>query len=510
LTLDIQDFGVYCGALVPRILQFALLATLICPMIHSQDSPGAPTKIERTLADLDNELRRIEALIKDLAPLMKSSDAASSVERAEAALNLLTAQEAYQRGRMAEENRQYEAAIDAFVTAIQMDPANDSALLHRGHAYLEVGKLDLALSDLNRSLAVQPNSSRAYELRAGVHRALKEYDQALTDLQAAARLDPNNGAYVLLQAAIAEEHGDVQTAIRLYSQALANNPFSMDIRLKRAAAFSKGKSLEEALKDCTGAIELQPSNAAGYLCRAEMNLRQSRLQPAIGDLDQAMRLNPLAVEAGPVISALWREIQLREVTQQASTLSDPSAKQRLAETPRGASDPVPAASLAPERPAAVVTAAPVVAAAPVRPVSQQTAPEAAPPAADTTQPQGTEAASYIKKGRSQIAENRYREAITELGKAIELDPNCAEAYNSRGYAYLREHEYGRAIADFTSAIRLNVKYANAYLNRGVARKLAGDPQGAKGDLQMARTLTAEAQASPKAAKAEQAETSVVN
>ena len=94
-----------------------------------------------------------------------------------------------------------------------------------------------------------------------------------------------------------------------------------------------------------------------------------------------------------------------------------------------------------------------------------------------------------------------------MGKAIELDPNCAEAYNSRGYAYLREHEYGRAIADFTSAIRFNVKYANAYLNRGVARKLAGDAQGAKADFQMAHTLTAEAQASAKAA---QAGTSVIN
>jgi tetratricopeptide (TPR) repeat protein len=473
-------------------------------VVHSQDAAAGPTKIERTLADLDNELRRIEVLIKDLAPLMKSGDAASSVQKAEAALNLLTAQEAYQRGRMAEENRQYEAAIDAFVTAIQMDPANDSALLHRGHAYLEVGKLDLALADLNRSLAVQPNSSRAYELRAGVHRALKEYDQALTDLQAATRLDPNNGAYVLAQAAIAEERGDIQTAIGLYSQALARNPSSMEIRLKRAAAFSKGKWFEESLKDCTGAIELQPSNAAGYLCRAETNLRQSRLQPAIGDLDQAMRLNPLALEAGPVISALWREMQLREVAQQASALPDQMAQPRLAAIPPATADRVTTTSVAPERPAAVV------AAAPVRPVSPQPAPENAPPAAEGGQSQETEAASYIKKGRGQIAENRYREAITELGKAIELDPNCAEAYNSRGYAYLREHEYSRAIADFTSAIRLNAKYANAYLNRGVARKLAGDAQGAKGDLQMAHTLTAEAQASPKAAKAEQASTSVTN
>ena len=84
-------------------------------------------------------------------------------------------------------------------------------------------------------------------------------------------------------------------------------------------------------------------------------------------------------------------------------------------------------------------------------------------------------------------------------RLLHARPNPRQA---RGYAYLREHEYTQAIADFTSAIRLNLKYANAYLNRSVARKLAGDAEGAKGDLKMAHVLTAEAQASPKPVKAE--------
>ena len=106
---------------------------------------------------------------------------------------------------------------------------------------------------------------------------------------------------------------------------------------------------------------------------------------------------------------------------------------------------------------------------------------------------------YTRTGRSRIAQNRYEEAVADLGKAIELDPSCAEAYNSRGYAYLRQHDYTQAIADFTSAIGLNLRYANAYLNRGVARKLAGDAEGAKGDLQLASVLAAQPLVSPKPA-----------
>ena len=544
----IRDLGVYCGCAVFRILQITFLAALISPILSSQDS-GGPTRVEKAIAELEDELRRIDALLKQLSPLLKSGDPASSVQRAEAALNVLTSQEAYQRGRIAEENRQYEAAIDAFGTAIQSDPANDSALVHRAHAFLELGKLDFALGDLNRSLAVQPNSSRAYELRASVYRARKAYDQAIADLKAAARLDPNNDAYVLSQAAIAEERGDIQAAIELYSQALLKNQSSLEIRLKRAAAFAKGNQFEESLKDCSGAIGLEPSNAAGYICRAEVNLRQRHVQPAIGDLDQAMRLNPLALEAGPVISALWREIQLREVAQQASAFADKVPQPPLAQltavtsqvpqpplaqltAPTGqvpqppvnqitavtAQPPQPPVSQitavtgqVPQPPVAHITAAttdrvPSASGAPERPApvpATPPLPPAPPPAGfQAGQPPAAQALYYANRGRSRLEQNHYQEAIADLAKAIELDPACAEAYNARGYAYLREHQYTQAITDFTSAIRLNLKYANAYLNRSVARKLAGDAEGAKGDLKMARVLTAEAQASPKPVKAE--------
>jgi tetratricopeptide (TPR) repeat protein len=492
---------------VLRILQITFLAALISPIVSSQDSAGGPTKIQKALVDLDDELRRIDALLKQLSPMLKSGDPASSVQKAEAALNLLTSQEAYQRGRIAEENRQYEAAVDAFSTAIQSDQANDSALLHRAHAFLELGKLDFALGDLNRSLAVQPNNSHAYELRARVHRARKAYGQAIADLEAAARLDPNNAALVLAQAAIAEDRGDIQTAIELYSHALSRSPSSVEIRLKRAAAFTKGNRFEDSLKDCTGAIELEPSSAAGYLCRAEVNLRQRRVQPAIADVDQAMRLNPLALEAGPVISALWREIQLREVAQQASAVTGQAPQPPLTQITAVTTERVPAASIAPERPApgpGTAPPPPVPATTPPPPVPATTPPPLAPRPAgsDAVQPPAGQAVYYANRGRDRIAQNHYQEAIAELGKAIELDPSCAEAYNARGYAYLREHNYTEAIADFTSAIRLNLKYANAYLNRGVARKLAGDAQGAKSDFQRARVLTPEAAISLKPVKAE--------
>jgi tetratricopeptide (TPR) repeat protein len=60
------------------------------------------------------------------------------------------------------------------------------------------------------------------------------------------------------------------------------------------------------------------------------------------------------------------------------------------------------------------------------------------------------------------------EAISEYTKAIEIDPDFAEAYYARGFAYAHgQGEYGKAILDFTKAIVL-APTPEAYIGRGAA------------------------------------------
>lgn len=73
-------------------------------------------------------------------------------------------------------------------------------------------------------------------------------------------------------------------------------------------------------------------------------------------------------------------------------------------------------------------------------------------------------------GKSHIKTHRYNDAINELTKAVELDPQSAEAYRQRGIAYRRSRRTGSAIADYTRAIELQPEWAEAYRNRGRAFK----------------------------------------
>ena len=63
---------------------------------------------------------------------------------------------------------------------------------------------------------------------------------------------------------------------------------------------------------------------------------------------------------------------------------------------------------------------------------------------------------------------RYDRAIAHFTKAIELNPDFANAFHSRAYAYYSIDDYPRAIADYTQAIQLNPDFANAFHSRANA------------------------------------------
>jgi tetratricopeptide (TPR) repeat protein len=81
----------------------------------------------------------------------------------------------------------------------------------------------------------------------------------------------------------------------------------------------------------------------------------------------------------------------------------------------------------------------------------------------------------------------YDDAIVDLSKAIELNPEFSEAFTNRGLAKYNLKNYEEAIKDLDSSIELNPNSAIAYLNRGYA-KLDGKKEGACDDFYKALDL----------------------
>ncbi len=95
---------------------------------------------------------------------------------------------------------------------------------------------------------------------------------------------------------------------------------------------------------------------------------------------------------------------------------------------------------------------------------------------------------YTDQGTNLIKKEQYDQAIVNLDRAIQMDPNYALAYNYRGMAYFRSKNFEKALADFNKAIQLNPNLAVAYNNRAYAYFQKKDYSKAEEDVRKAQDL----------------------
>ena len=76
------------------------------------------------------------------------------------------------------------------------------------------------------------------------------------------------------------------------------------------------------------------------------------------------------------------------------------------------------------------------------------------------------AADYLARGDYDFDLGNYDQALAAYSRAIELQPDFAEAYNNRAYTYMKLEKYELALPDLDQAIRLRPNYVNALINRG--------------------------------------------
>jgi len=100
-----------------------------------------------------------------------------------------------------------------------------------------------------------------------------------------------------------------------------------------------------------------------------------------------------------------------------------------------------------------------------------------------------DAETHIKWGKAKFLQRNYAGAIADFDRAIELNPDDADAYNYRGGVKFIQGDYHGAIADFDKAIKLDPDNTKAYTFRGGAKGDLGDHDGSIADFDRAIELT---------------------
>src|SRR5688572_24367987 len=99
--------------------------------------------------------------------------------------------------------------------------------------------------------------------------------------------------------------------------------------------------------------------------------------------------------------------------------------------------------------------------------------------------------AYVFRSYANSAVGDYAAAITDLDKAIDMDPD-AELYQLRAGHHLRLLNFPEVIMDTTAAMRLGGDEADGYFRRGSAYLSAGDVERALQDLRLYVDLMGEA------------------
>lgn len=95
---------------------------------------------------------------------------------------------------------------------------------------------------------------------------------------------------------------------------------------------------------------------------------------------------------------------------------------------------------------------------------------------------------YFLQGKSKYERGDFQAAFRDLGRAIQINPEYAEAYASRAQIRYDRGDFQGAIQDYDRAIELNPKNSLAYNGRGLTKFLLEDTQGAIADYNQAIAL----------------------
>ena len=219
-------------------------------------------------------------------------------------------------------------------------------------------------------------------------------EEALFHFLEAARLDPENSQALLEMGRVSQEHGAAAV-----EAALARNPDDPQPRLQQAQLLAVSGDFEGALSVYEDVIVQHPS-AQAYSARGNLQMMLNRYHPAIDDFSAALQIEPDEARLYAQRAECWRSWYRR--SRQPQHLNEALL------------DFEQAIGLEPDN--------------------------------DTVQ---------ISRCRLLIDADRSEEAISELSRVIDADPESFDAYSARGQAYLATGTSPEsAVRDLTRSIML--------------------------------------------------------
>lgn len=184
-------------------------------------------------------------------------------------------------------------ALSDYDQVVQLDPTNARALVERGALLVKFkGDYARAIADLDRALAVHPDNVDALMLRGEAHGNAGDFARGLSDLDHAIKLAPKRSNAYLMRGIVNSRRGDLAGALQDYDRSVALDPRNAEALVNRAAIHSTQGDQDGAIADLDAAIALQSNDPVAYYNRGYARFAKRQYEQAIGDYSNALRLDP--------------------------------------------------------------------------------------------------------------------------------------------------------------------------------------------------------------------------
>jgi tetratricopeptide (TPR) repeat protein len=193
--------------------------------------------------------------------------------------------------------RDYDRAIAALTSSLDLEPDNVGALNLRGLAHERKGEDDLAMADYDLAIQKRATYGYAYNNRGTIHLRRGALQSALDDFTLSIRYAPRFLLGHTNRARVRTLMKDFDGALADFAEAEKIEPGAPQIASNRCITYGSMGRFDQALVDCNGLIEKQPKNQYAINNRGDVSLMKGDLDAALKDYDAVLALNPNNVRA---------------------------------------------------------------------------------------------------------------------------------------------------------------------------------------------------------------------
>ena len=194
----------------------------------------------------------------------------------------------YSRARFEYDLGRYKEAIEDYTKGIEIKPT-EKKYLNRADCYMELEMHDSAIADYTSAIEIEPESYVAYHLRGLAIMDLEQFEEAIKDFEKAIEIYPE-AAYPRVKIGYAKIALGQKGAMKYFNQAVKVFP-DADIYLERVKARVKILLRETALENLAQNKDI----CTDFFDRKIFNEKQAK--DDIKDLNKALKDDPDNIEA---------------------------------------------------------------------------------------------------------------------------------------------------------------------------------------------------------------------